>query len=96
MTMDSVNNVPNLDAMSKDQLMRFWSRMRFASRIECENIVGDRRPGYTTLVKSTLTCYASNKATAMRLREQGEIARALEYERICDRIYDEIPTDLRW
>ena len=36
---------------------------------------------------TALSCYAWNKHTAEKLRLAGNIAKALEYEAICDRIY---------
>lgn len=36
---------------------------------------------------TALSCYAWNKMTAISLRKQGNINRALYYEKICDRIY---------
>lgn len=89
-------DIPNFDALSRDELMDLWFQYSRASRATCEKIIGDRRPGYTTLVKSDLAGYVSNLATAKRLRESGNIEGALVYENIADRIYNELPNDLRW
>ena len=40
--------------------------------------------------------YLWNKLTAMELRLEGSIAKALAYEVICDRIYKELPDVARW
>lgn len=40
--------------------------------------------------------YLWNKYTAMGLRLAGNINRALEYEGICDRIYNRLPDYARW
>lgn len=85
---------PNLDGMSASDLMQFWHRFNRPSRKDAERLVG-RRKGFTTLCGS-LAAYASNKATAMRCRENGNIDAALSYERIADGIYDRLPADLKW
>lgn len=93
--MSAENNVPNLDAMSADDLWAFWQRYARPSRKDAAALIGDRRRGYTTLC-GALAGYASNKATAMRCRESGDITAAQCYEAIADRIYSELPDDLRW
>lgn len=85
---------PNLDGLSRDELMTFWARYNRPSRKDAERLVG-RRKGFTTLCGS-LAAYASNKATAMRCRENGNIETALSYERIADGIYQRLPADLQW
>jgi hypothetical protein len=40
--------------------------------------------------------YAKCKLKAMRRREDGDIAKALQLEKDCDSIYRKIPEDLRW
>lgn len=88
-------NVPNLDAMPEDELMAFWSRYARPSRKDAEELIGDRRKGFTTL-SGRLAGYASNKATAITCRLRGDIQAAQVYEGICDAIYERIPEDLRW
>jgi hypothetical protein len=75
--------------------MEFWSRYHRPTRKDAEEIVGDRRPGYTN-VTATLACYACNKAVAMEQRAKGNIASAEVYERHCDMVYDRLPEDLKW
>lgn len=88
--------VPNLDAMSKEDLMAFWMKYQNISRRkDCAELIGDRRKGYTTIAKD-LGAYAVNKATAIGCRLRGDIQAAQIYERICDSIYDGIPEDCRW
>lgn len=43
-----------------------------------------------------LRAYAWNKSTAMLCRERGDVPTALSYEKICDRIYDELPEFAKW
>lgn len=85
---------PNLDGMSPDDLMAFWARYNRPSRKDAERLVG-RRKGFTSIVGS-LAGYASNKATAMRCRERGDIQAATVYETIADNIYNGLPADVRW
>ena len=87
--------VPNLDAMPEADLWAFWKRYARPSRKDAEELIGDRRNGFTVL-SGRLAGYASNKATAMSCRVRGDIAAAMTYEGICDGIYERIPEDLRW
>lgn len=87
-------NVPNLDAMPQTELMGFWAKYHRPKRADAADLVG-RRKGYIGLAQD-LANYACSKAVAMRCRLEGKIGTALMYEGICDRIYDRLPTDLRW
>lgn len=87
--------VPNLDAMSEEELGKFWGRYHRARRKDAEALIGDTRKNYT-IIASDLANYAINKSCAMSLRKKGEIARATVYEYACESIYERIPQDLRW
>jgi hypothetical protein len=89
------NSIPNLDAMSADDLMKFWSRYHRATRKDAAELIGDKRPGYTNLA-ATLAAYAVNKSTAMTCRLEGKIQSAKIYEDAADMIYAGLPEDLRW
>lgn len=89
------NNVPNLDCMPHDELMSFWKTYTRSSRKAAAWLIGDTRPGYTTLA-ATLANYACNKAVAMACRLKGDITAAVFYEHACDLCYARIPEDLRW
>ncbi len=89
------NRVPNFDAMTNAELMAFWKRYTRPTRKDAEALVGDRRPGFTNL-SAKLANYACNKATAMTCRLKGDVRAASIYEAVCDRIYGELPADLRW
>lgn len=43
-----------------------------------------------------LALYCQDKERAMRLRESGEIGKALEIESSLDRLYQTIPKGFRW
>ncbi len=90
-----MSQVPNLDAMTPDDLMAFWKRYARPSWKDAETLVGDRRRGFTT-ISGSLAGYASNKATAMQCRERGDVQAALMYEKICETIYAGLPSDVRW
>lgn len=88
-------NIPNLDAMSRTDLLDFEHEYGRPNRAQAAYLIGDTRPGYTGLTK-TIAGYAGNKAAAMYCRTKGDITGASVYERICDNIYDSLPTDLKW
>jgi hypothetical protein len=90
----SDNNVPNLDAMTSDELMTFWMRHQ-GGRQGYRELFPNGGPG-TIRATSKLACYASNKATAMTCRLDGRIDTALMYEGIADRIYNELPDWAKW
>ncbi|WP_372395281.1 hypothetical protein ABMY26_06645 (plasmid) [Azospirillum sp. HJ39] len=96
----SENNIPNLDAMTREELMEFWrkwqrdgSRKEAAAMLGCSK--GERPVGYIKAADN-LANYACNKATAMGLRLEGKIQAAVDYESICDRIYQRLPEHARW
>ncbi len=89
------NNIPNFDAMSANELMSFWARYSRPTRKDAAALIGDKRPGYTTIC-GTLAAYACNKAVAMKCRLDGDIQGAQIYELHCDQTYDRLPEDLRW
>lgn len=87
-------NLPNFDAMSQVELMRFWLDWRKATRRKAVLLVGVRKSA--PYLAQKLANYACNKATAIACRLKGDIAAATNYESICERIYQELPEDLRW
>lgn len=84
-----MNEAPNLDAMTHDELMAFWLKHQGGRA----NLFTGRGSRTQT---GNLACYASNKAVAMGCRLRGDISTALMYEGICDRIYDRLPEFARW
>lgn len=86
--------VPNLDAMTTQELWDFWGTYNRPKRSKAVELVGPRK-GFTVLC-GKLAGYASNKATAQTCRLKGDIAAAQVYESICERIYEELPEDCRW
>jgi len=87
------NNVPNLDAMTPDDLMAFW--MAHQQGHNSREIFPNG--GVATRFSTALLAnYASNKAVAMSCRAKGDIQTALAYESICERIYNRLPSFARW
>lgn len=87
------NNVPNLDAEEPDALMSFWFKHHHGRAAKALFPAGGRGTRKATF---NLAAYAANIATAKRMRLAGEIERALVYERIADRIYNQLPDWARW
>jgi len=86
----------NFDSMSIDELWEFWKQSNSVRPIAlARKLFPDAPKGYVRTAKD-LGNYASNKATAMQLRLAGQINSALTYEKICDRIYDELPEYAKW
>lgn len=89
----TASNVPNLDAMEPDELMQFW--FKHQRGYKSRDLFPNGGQG-TKRATADLANYASNKAVAMRHRQEGDITIALQYEGICDRIYKELPLWARW
>jgi len=89
------NNVPNLDAMSSDELMEFWKTFHRPTRKQASWLVGGTGKGYTTAAMS-LAAYAASKATAQMCRERDDITGAQIYEIICKDIYKRLPASVKW
>jgi len=87
-------SVPNLDAMSPSELMKFWNKWHRATKQQAAQLVGVRKN--VAGIVHTLAAYAAAKAAAMDLRIEGEIERALVYEKHCDIYYESLPEDVRW
>jgi len=75
------DTVPNLDGMNLDDL---------------DELVKAGHSLLTRRDRAALRAYAHNKATAMRCRASGNVARALAFEAECDRIYNHLPQGLKW
>lgn len=86
-------NVPNFNGMDYESLLAFWAthqRGRGYKEFFPHGGKGSKR------VTNDLANYAANKATAMKLRESGEIQRALVYESIAENIYKSFPSVVKW
>jgi hypothetical protein len=85
----------NLDAMDTEDLWAFYTAHRYANKSSRLLVCGHLGRGTITATKNACH-YAANKATAMQCRERGDIETAQMYEGICERIYNELPQDLKW
>lgn len=82
--------IPNLDAMSRSDLMAFWNRCRRAKLAQADKL------GVSVKVCGTLAAYACAKACAMRHRGEGDLQGARVYEDHCEIYYKSLPASARW
>lgn len=85
----------NLDAMDQEELWALHRRLSEHLVAEARKLFPEQPQGYVAAA-CYITHYVANKAIAMELRAAGEIADALRYEAICDRLYTELPRFARW
>ena len=85
----------NLDGIDKDELWHLHNLLRQHPVAEARRWFPDRPRGYVAATR-TLEHYAANKATAMKLRAEGNVATAMVYEAICERLYKQLPEFARW
>ena len=88
-----MENIPNFNAMSRNELISFWSEWERVTKKKAVTLVGVR-PNASALVH-ILANYARNKSIAIGCREEGK-ASASRYEKECDKIYANLPEDCRW
>ena len=88
-----MSNVPNLDAMTVDELRQFCFKHLHGRKHK--ELFPKGGQGVITMTND-LSSYAMNKLTAMTLRASGHVRRALEYETICEGIYEYLPEEARW
>jgi hypothetical protein len=86
--------LPNLDAMTREELLVFWGEWHEASYKQAEKLVGVR-PDASKVVE-VLACYAITKAVAIGARLKGDTKSSLMYELECQQTYEQLPSDLRW
>lgn len=63
--------LPAFDTLDDTELMAFWSRYHRASRADAEQLIGDRRAGFTGIA-ATLANYACNLAVARKCLADGD------------------------
>lgn len=86
----------NLDGMDESELWDFWSQTNSVRPIKrARELFPDCPKDYVRTTKD-LGHYACNTAVARKLRREGQIARALDYERIADGIYASLPDYAKW
>lgn len=92
-----LTNIPDViyNGDDADALMAFWSLAHDRSHGTAALIFPEKPKGYVRATKD-LAHYAANKATAVRLRLEGKIDRALYYESIAERIYNNLPEYAKW
>lgn len=85
----------NLDVMEETELREFANNATQRSIVTARKLFPERQPGFVNATRM-LGHYAWNKLTAMNLRKQGHVDRALTYEKICDGIYGRLPQFAKW
>lgn len=86
--------VPNLDAMSVDELRDFRHKYRKADLATAQNLVGHIKAPVSAAKE--LARYADMKASAMLYRKNGHIQVAVRLEESCEAIYKALPPEARW
>lgn len=85
----------NPDAMNNDKLYALIAMIEAHPRKIAQRLFPDHADGRVRAVKD-IKNYCWNAITARHLRVDGNIQTAMEYESICDRIYDRMPEWARW
>lgn len=93
---DVANQVPNLDAMTPDQLNGFVRMYMSPRPDEASRLTGQAEPETAMDIAKLLAVYANNKAKAMESRIKGDIGEAMRHEEECDKIYDRLPDSVKW
>ena len=86
-------NVPNLDAMSKEDLDAFVSCHANGKNSWFLFPKGGRNTKLTTALLAT---FALNLSAVKLAREHGDVDRATDNERRCDQIYKSLPKYAQW
>lgn len=87
-------NVPNLDAMTLDELRQF--QQQHVGGVNYHMLFPKQHPKVAMLWTQRLVRYAELKAKAMQHRLNGAISMALAYEAAADSQYNELPAAARW
>lgn len=93
---DVANHVPNLDAMTADQLRGFIHMYMNPRPDEAVKLTGQAEPETAMEIAKLLAVYANNKAHAVESRIKGDMGEALRHEEECDKIYERLPDELKW
>ncbi len=83
--------IPNLDAMNKDELLEFVAR---GEKDAARKLFPGRKNGLQVL--KSMHRYAKTKIMAIDMRSTSSVQDALVYESICDSIYSELPEWAQW
>jgi hypothetical protein len=90
------DSVPNLDNLDQNALVAFHAKYHRPTPQDIKSLLGeDPGPNPFTTTKQ-LAAYAFNRATALRLRDEGAEDKALSFEDQASKIYDRLPVDIRW
>ena len=82
----------NLDCESREYLRELWDKKGKQNAADC---FPDKPRGYIKAFND-YRAYAINKVCAIDCRLKGDIASAINYERMCDNIYNSLPDFAQW
>jgi hypothetical protein len=88
-------NIPNFDAMTRDELRSFWSEYHICSKSKAVELLGVVRKDGKKIVE-TLACYAMDRSVAMGYRLEGKIQQAIICENNAQLAYNRLPSVCRW
>lgn len=83
----------NLDC--PNEVEEFWQTYQLVNGRRLANLLGWKGKESTNNAY-LYHGYAANKITAISCRKAGNIATALSYEGICERIYNRMPDNIKW
>ena len=80
----------SLKRKTREELMEVWMRYQnIGRRKDAFELIGDRRPGYTTLA-AKVGAWAANCAAYLFCKDRGDKQGAACYRLICQRIEEEL------
>lgn len=85
----------NPDGMNPDEIMQWINFIGVGVRPQVAKQWFPEVKGQFRHVRN-MRNYLWNKLTAMELRTIGRINDAIQYEKICDNIYAELPKEAKW
>jgi hypothetical protein len=94
-TGELVSVIDLMESGDREALMLFWTRTHQHPVKTARKLFPTKPRGYVTATVD-LSHYASNKAVAINERLKGNIQAAEIYEKICENIYNRLPTFARW
>lgn len=88
---------PNLDGLPREELALLAGNGKnpYSVRLLAERWFPGKPRGFVRATRDLLA-YARWKALAMESRAGGNIPSALDYEAVCDSIYDRLPAWAKW
>lgn len=93
--MTSQNSIPNLDTMTRPELMAFHRKYNSVSHADAADLIGDNPRGYCKAVHS-LAYYAWTRAALITAQEQGDQNAITRHTEAMDYCRNKLPAFARW